>query len=41
MTIADVCTADTFGASDSYEEYADRVVSWARSVRETLDADET
>jgi hypothetical protein len=40
MTIADVCTADTFGAYDTYEEYADRVVRWARSVRETLDADE-
>jgi hypothetical protein len=39
MTIADVCTADTFGAYDTREEFADRVVRWASSVRETLDAD--
>jgi hypothetical protein len=38
MTIADVCTADTFGAFDTYEEYADRVIRWARSVGETLEA---
>jgi Family of unknown function (DUF5946) len=38
-TIADVCTAETFGAYDSLEEYAGRVTAWARSVRETLDAD--
>src|SRR5947209_7014294 len=35
MTIADVCTADTFGAYDTSEEYANRVILWARSVRET------
>jgi hypothetical protein len=39
MTVADVCTAETFGAYDTYEDYADRVIRWARSVRETLDAD--
>ena len=39
MTVADVCTADTFGAYDTYEEYADRIMRWARSVCETLDAD--
>jgi Family of unknown function (DUF5946) len=39
VTIADVCTAETFGAYDTYEEYARRVTAWARSVRETLDAD--
>ena len=38
MTVADVCTADTFGAFDTREEFADRVTRWARSVRETLDA---
>jgi hypothetical protein len=38
LTVVDVCTADTFGAYDTLEEYADRVVRWARSVRETLDA---
>jgi hypothetical protein len=41
MTIADVCTADTFGAYDTPEEYADRVIPWARSARETRDADGT
>ena len=39
MTIADVCTAEIFGAFDTYEKYAARVAAWARSVRETLDAD--
>jgi hypothetical protein len=39
MTIAQVCTADTFGAYDTYEAYAERVVAWARCVRETLAAD--
>jgi hypothetical protein len=39
MTIVDVCTAETFGAYDTYEEHADRMVRWARSVRETLDAE--
>ena len=39
MTIADVCTAETFGAYGSHQEYADRVTAWARSVRETLDQD--
>jgi hypothetical protein len=38
-TIADVCTAATFGVYDTYEEYGERVTAWARSVRETLDAD--
>jgi hypothetical protein len=38
MTIADVCTADTFGSYDTFDEFADRVVRWARSVRGTLDA---
>jgi hypothetical protein len=38
VTVADICTADSFGAYDSYEEYADRVERWARSVLETLDA---
>ncbi len=33
------CTADTFGAFDAYEEYAERVTRWARSVRQTLDAE--
>jgi hypothetical protein len=41
MTVADVCTAATFGAYDTYNEYAERVVRWARSVRETLEADGT
>jgi hypothetical protein len=40
LTVVDVCTADTFGAYDTHEEYADRVVRWARSVRETLDANQ-
>ena len=35
------CTADTFGAFDAYEEYADRVTRWAQSVRQTLDAERT
>jgi hypothetical protein len=39
MTIAQVCTADTFGTFDTYEAYADRLVTWARSVRESLAAD--
>jgi hypothetical protein len=39
MTIADVCTAESPGAYDSYDEYAGCVTAWARSVRETLDAD--
>jgi Family of unknown function (DUF5946) len=38
MTIADVCTADTFGSYDTYDEFADHVKRWARSVRETLQA---
>jgi hypothetical protein len=38
MTIADVCTAETFGAYDTFDEYGERVTAWARSVRETLDA---
>lgn len=38
VTIADVCTTDTFGDYDTYDQYADHVVRWARSVRETLDA---
>ncbi len=37
-TVADVCTADTFGAYDTYDEYADRITRWARSILETLDA---
>jgi hypothetical protein len=41
MTVADVCTADTFGSYDTYEDHADRVVRWARSVPETLDAERT
>ena len=41
MTIADVCTAETFGSYDSLEEYGERVTAWARSVRQTLDADRT
>ena len=36
MTIADICTADTFGCYDTYEEFADRVARWARSVKVTL-----
>ncbi len=39
MTIADVCTAETFGDYDTFGEYAERVTAWARSVRETLDVD--
>lgn len=39
VTIADVCTAETFGQYETYDEHAERVVRWARSVRETLDAD--
>jgi len=39
MTIADLCTAETYGDYDSYEEYAGRVMRWARSVCETLEAD--
>jgi hypothetical protein len=39
LTIADVCTAETFGDYDTFEEYAGRVTAWACSVRETLDAD--
>jgi Family of unknown function (DUF5946) len=39
MTIADVCTAETFGDYDTFDEYGARVTAWARSVRETLDAD--
>jgi hypothetical protein len=38
MTIADVCTVDTFGSYDTYDEFADRVTRWAKAVRETLDA---
>src|SRR5262249_19736332 len=38
MTVADVCTADTFGSYDTYDEFADRVTRWARSVRDTLHA---
>ena len=40
ITIADVCTAETFGAYDTYEEHADRILRWARSVREILDAEQ-
>lgn len=39
MTIADVCTAESGGAYDSHEAYGERITAWARSVRETLDAD--
>lgn len=38
LTIADVCTADTFGAYDTAEAFADHVVRWARSVVAALDA---
>ena len=38
MTVANVCTSDTFGSYDTYDEFAHRVTRWARSVRETLDA---
>ena len=38
MTIADICTAETFGCYDTHAEFADRVTRWARLVRETLDA---
>ena len=39
MTVADVCTADTYGDYDTYEEYADRIsVGRVRSAK-TLDAD--
>jgi hypothetical protein len=38
MTVADVCTRETFGDYDTFEEYGARVTAWARSVRETLDA---
>jgi hypothetical protein len=41
MTIADVCTAETFGSYETYDEYAGHVTAWARSVRATLDADRT
>jgi len=34
----DSITADTFGGYDTCDEFADHVVRWARSVRETLDA---
>jgi hypothetical protein len=37
MTIAHVCTAETFGAYDTLDENQERIVRWARSVRETLD----
>jgi hypothetical protein len=37
ISIADVCTAETFGAYDTLHEYQERIVRWARSVRETLD----
>src|SRR4051794_22321504 len=37
MTIADVCTAESFGSYDTYDEYADRVLRWSRSVVEALD----
>jgi hypothetical protein len=37
MTVADVCTAETFGSYDTYDAYADRVTRWARSVREALE----
>ncbi|HEV3165517.1 MAG TPA: DUF5946 family protein [Isosphaeraceae bacterium] len=39
MTVADVCNPETYGSYDTYEAYAELVVRWARSVRETLDAD--
>jgi hypothetical protein len=39
LTIADVCTAQTFGDYDTFDEYGARVTAWARSVRETLDAE--
>jgi hypothetical protein len=39
MTIANVCTAETFGDYDTFDEYGARVMAWARSVRETLDGD--
>jgi hypothetical protein len=39
MTIADVCTAERFGDYDTFDEYGARVTAWARSVRETLDAE--
>jgi hypothetical protein len=39
MTVADLCTAETFGAYDTSEEYAERVERWARSVCDTLDGD--
>src|SRR5262245_49543693 len=39
MTVADVCTADTLGTYDTHEEYAERILRWSRSVRDTLDSD--
>jgi hypothetical protein len=35
VTIASVCTAETFGTYGTYEEYAERVERWARSVIES------
>jgi hypothetical protein len=37
MTVAEVCTTETFGAFDTVEEFGDRVARWARAVVETLD----
>lgn len=37
VTIADVCTADTFGSYDTLEEFERRVTAWARSVCDALD----
>ncbi|MBY0397476.1 MAG: hypothetical protein K2X91_13560 [Thermoleophilia bacterium] len=38
MTVADVCTAETFGEFDTPAEFSDRVRRWAASVVATLDA---
>jgi hypothetical protein len=39
VTIADVCTTDSFGECDTYDALAERLRVWARSVRDTLDAE--
>ena len=36
LTVADVCTAETFGEVDTFEGYGERVEAWARSTVDRL-----
>ena len=38
MTVADICTVETYGEYETYDEFSARLLRWATSVRDTLNA---